>query len=149
MKYLFAIVAVLVHATTAAPIPQPQFPDSNANAIVHIRLIGDANQHYSTGDTQIPSAPSGSILSILVGQSLDFPSYAPQLQAIEISRITQGGSLGGMAVSDMDQNVVCKAAIKGISDGSTFSVKDAQVLLDEGRMVKLTGLACWIEPERV
>ena len=148
MKYFFAIVAVLVHAT-AAPIPQSQFSDSNANAIVHIRLIGDASQHYSIGDTQKPSVPSGSVLSILVGQSLDFPSYAPQLQAIEISRITQGGSLGGMAVSEMDQNVVCKASIKGLSDGSTFSVKDARVLLDEGRMVKLTGLACWVEPERV
>ncbi|KAF1842310.1 uncharacterized protein K460DRAFT_409726 [Cucurbitaria berberidis CBS 394.84] len=146
MKCFFAIASVLVFAM-AAPTPQPQLPDSNANAIAHIRLIGDANQHYSIGHTQAPSAQSGSIISVLVGQSIDFSSNAPRLQEIEISRISQGESLEGVAVSENDGSVICKALIKGSSDGPTFSVKDVGVLLDEGRTVKLTGLACWVEPK--
>ena len=141
MKCFVTIACILVLAT-AAPTPHPQISDSSANAIVYIRLIGDANQHYSIGETQTPSTPSGNVIPVLVGQSLDFSSNAPRLQEIEISRISQGGSLEGVAVLENDENVVCEASIGGSREGPVFSVKDVRVELDQGRVVKLAGLKC-------
>lgn len=142
MRCFVAIASVLVLATAA---PTPHLSHSDANAIVHIRLMGAANQHYSLGQTQTPSTPSGSVIPVLVGQSLDFSSNAPRLQEIDISRISPGGSLEGVDVSEDDESVLCEARIDASTRGPVFSVKDVRVLLDQGRMVKLAGLTCWLE----
>ncbi|OAL52664.1 hypothetical protein IQ07DRAFT_598251 [Pyrenochaeta sp. DS3sAY3a] len=130
----------------AAAVPVTRQPSLNppANAIAYVHLIGNSNQHYSTGDTQILPTIGGSTIPVLVGQSLDFSSDAPFIQEIELARVGRGSSLAGEQIEDDDSSIVCKASINGSSKGYSFSINDFKVSLDEGKRVKLTGLACWV-----
>lgn len=132
----------------AAPTSHTRHADINANAIVYVRLIGDSNRHYSMGNIQKPSLHSGSIIPVMVGQTLDFSNNAPRIQAIEISRVAHGQSLNGIDIAEDDQDVVCKASMNGSSEGPSFWVDDMRVLLAEGRIMELTGLACGVERKK-
>ncbi|KAH7402832.1 hypothetical protein BKA66DRAFT_564727 [Pyrenochaeta sp. MPI-SDFR-AT-0127] len=141
----FVVVTSILALVAAVPTPQALSSNTKANAMAYVRLIGDSNQHYSTGDTQTPSLPRGSVIPVLLGQSLDFSFSAPRIQAIEIARVAQGQSLSGIAVAKDDEDVVCKASMNGSSKGPSFRLGDVRVLLDGGRTVKLTGLTCGVE----
>lgn len=146
MKFSLTLLAILAGAL-AAPTTLAHSQRRNANAIVSIRLEDDAGQHYSVGDVQQPSSPSGSHVSVLVGQQLDFNSNAPILRVLNIAQISEGLSLNAAQVQKDDTRVLCKASINSSSGGPTFSIADEQIFLDQGQVAKLTGLSCWFEQE--
>lgn len=141
----FIVSTLMLSLAAAAPVTRYPSSLSPTNAIAYVRLIGNSNQHYSIGDSQILSTAGGSTIPVLVGQSLDFSGDAPLIQEIELARVGRGSSLAGVQIADDDDDIICKASINGSSLGYSFSIQDAKVSLDEGKQVKLTGLACWIE----
>lgn len=144
MLSLAAAVPVTRHPSSNPPVTRHPSSNPSVNAIAYVHLIGNSNQHYSAGDTQILSTVGGTTIPVLVGQSLDFSSDAPLIQEIELARVRRGSSLAGEQIEDDDDSIICKASVNGSSKGYSFSIEDIKVSLNAGKWVKLTGLACWV-----
>ncbi|KAF1947357.1 hypothetical protein EJ02DRAFT_334279 [Clathrospora elynae] len=139
MRFIITI-APLITLSFAVPTPAALYN----LATVSLNLIGDPNQYF-TGNTQTPSAPSGWSMSVPLGTLFDLSTNPQYLQAVVISKVAASVTPEWRSVTHDDGEVVCKVSLNGSSEGPVLTMRGSRVVLDGGRMVKLTELSCWKE----
>jgi hypothetical protein len=138
-------VTALLAFTAASPISKP--PGVVPLPLVSINLIGSPS-HYSVGPVQHPQSQSASSnawsISIPLDVSIDLSTRPEHVQAIEISSVEAGVDMQGSRVRSDDVGVKCKAGWEWGSGGVVVGMGE-RVVLDEGKMVRVTGVSCWKE----
>jgi hypothetical protein len=122
MKSSLSIFFTSTLITLASSAPTPL-------ATVQLRLIGP-NVHYSTSEQTPSSHTGGHIMTLAVGQSLSLDHAPLSLQGLEVVSVSSA------------QKVVCKASLDFSSKGVTAKSGEGEVILDEGKVVMVTGLSC-------
>lgn len=145
---LFDCVAAFTSLLTlaaSAPTRVSVSPPSTGLATVDLRIIGPQSNHYSTAN-QSPTSDQSQHLTVIVGQTLSLDHDALQLQGFQIIAIKAGESLSLLPeqVVEDDWRVECSALFDGRTELLVFDMKDNGVLLNEGRLAKVTRLNCAI-----
>jgi hypothetical protein len=136
-------IAFLIALATSSPMPNP----SEALPLVSISLIGSPS-HYSVGSAQSPQDQSTSsntwTIHIPLDIAIDLSTRPEHTQEIEINSVEAGVSIKGDDVRRDDMGVRCKLSLEWGSEGVVV-VMGERVVLDNGKMVRVTGVNCWKE----
>ena len=140
-------IAGLIAFTTASPLPSPE--PSEALPLVTLSLIGSPS-HYTLGSSQNPQISTSTSnnawsIHIPIDVSLDLSTRPEHVQAIEILGVEKGMDLQGVAVKRDDADVVCKARLGWGSEGVVVRMGGERVLVDGGKVGRVTGVECWKE----
>ncbi|KNG44745.1 hypothetical protein DDE82_006701 [Stemphylium lycopersici] len=135
-------------ATLAAASPIPK-PAAQPLPLVSLSLIGEPT-HYSAGAAQNPqlstsTATNAWSIHIPIDISLDLSARPEYVQALEIVGVEEGFGLQDEHVYKDDTAVVCKASLGSGSEGVIVRVGGERVLVDGGKVGKVTGVMCWKE----
>jgi hypothetical protein len=138
-------IAGLVALASAAPIPTTD--PSEALPLITLSLIGSPS-HYALGSAQSPQTSTSSnafSIHIPIDVSLDLSTRPEHVQAIEILGVEKGTGLQGGVVERDDGNVVCKAKLEWGSEGVVVRMGGPRVVVDGGKVGRVTGVECWKE----
>jgi len=140
-------IAGLIAFAAASPLPSPEH--SEALPLVTLSLIGSPS-HYTLGSSQNPQTSTSTSnnawsIHIPIDVSLDLSTRPEHVQAIEILGVEKGTDLRGGAVERDDAEVVCKASLGWGSEGVFVRMGGERVLLDGGKVGRVTGVECWKE----
>lgn len=146
MKTFLSIFG-LVTLASASPLPTPA--PSEALPLITLSFIGSPS-HYTLGSSQSPQTSTSTSnnawsIHIPIDVSLDLSTRPEHVQAIEILGVEKGTDLQGGAVERDDGQVVCKASLGWGSEGVVVRMGGERVLLDGGRVGRVTGVVCWKE----
>jgi hypothetical protein len=110
--------------------------------------MGPQSNHYSASN-QAPTSDQSQHLTVIVGQTLSLDHDTLHVQGLQIAAIKAGESLSLLPtkVVDGDRRVGCTARINERQEKVVFDMKDNGILLDAGRLVKVTRLSCSITQE--
>ena len=120
--------------------PRNNYVSRNSEqSVVTLRLI--SADPVPNGQQQ-PSADPGTILKVLVGQTLSRDTEPLNLRGIEVLSVSTGVTLEGKPVDP--RSVVCTAA-KNFSSriAGEFALSSGLVMLDNGKKVVITQIACY------
>lgn len=146
MKPSYFISCLVAALVAASPIPKPA---AQPLPLVALSLIGEPT-HYSAGVAQNPqlstsTAENAWSIHIPIDISLDLSARPEYVQALEIVGVEEGVGLQDEQVHKDDTAVVCKASLGWGSEGVVVRVGGERVLVNEGKVGKVTGVVCWKE----
>jgi hypothetical protein len=135
--------AFFVAFATSSPVPNL----SEALPLVSISLIGSPS-HYSVGSIQSPQdqfiSSNAWTIHIPLDVAIDLSTRPEHAQEIKINSVETGVSIKGDDVGKDDTGVRCKVSLEWGSDGMVVGMGE-RVMMDQGRMVRVTGVICWKE----
>ncbi|KAG9189861.1 hypothetical protein G6011_06729 [Alternaria panax] len=147
MPVVFTLVT-LIACASAAPIPAPAPEPPAALPLITLSLIG-SHSHYTLGSSQKPQLSTSSdnawSIHIPMDVSLDLSTRPEYVQAIEVIGVESGEDLHGGAVAKDDGGVLCKVNLRWGSGGVIVGMGKGRMLVDGGRVGRVTGVSCWKE----
>jgi hypothetical protein len=146
MKAILTL-ATLIAFASASPIPTPK--SSKPLPLISLSLIGSPS-HYTIGSSQSPqtSTPTSSnawSIHIPIDVSLDLSARPEHVQAIEVIGVESGTDLQEGEIKRDDVDVLCKASLEWGSEGVIVRMGGPRVVVNGGKMGRITGVSCWKE----